>query len=295
VKNPTGLLQSGPRMTKNDSIGLWINQAAFSLTNISETPQLEAQVLAAHALHQSRTWLLAHLDFCPDEIQKSKLETFLSKRLNGQALPYILGSWEFFSLDFFVSEAVLIPRPETELLVSEALDWLNGHPLCLKVADVGTGSGCIAVSLLLNNSKINLTGFDISRQALQIAKRNIIHHGCEKRINLIQSDLLAGCSGQFDLICSNLPYIPSSTLAKLDVSKTEPLMALDGGDDGFKLIDKLLQQIAINKFSPQLILLEFESTLPALAEYTAHKYFPKARINIINDLSGLPRILKIEV
>lgn len=282
-------------MKKIDTLGEWINQAAGSLSSITDTPQLEAQVLAAFLLDKPRSWILSHPENILPPDESKKLNFLLSQRQKGKPLPYIIGSWEFYSLSFLVTDDVLIPRPETERLVSEALAWINSHPDCREVLDVGTGSACIAISLLVNAPNIHVTGVDISRPALKIAKRNASRHGSEGRLGLVHSDLLTNVSGRFDLICANLPYIPTSTLTKLPIYTHEPQIALDGGEDGFKLISTLLSQIKDSLFSTGLILLEIESGQSDLAWLTAQKYFPHTKIHIINDYAGLPRLLRIEV
>jgi len=251
-------------------------------------------MILADALQKPREWLLAHPDALIPEFQKHQAELLLHLYLAGDPLPYILQRQEFFGLTFRVTPDVLIPRPETELLVEFALSWLKSHPTGNTVADIGTGSGCIAVSLAVNSPNINLLAVDSSLPALEVAKFNARHHQVVDRIQFIQSDLLSAICTKFDLICANLPYIPSKTLAQLAVARHEPLSALDGGPDGLRLIAALLTQ-AKNQVKPGgLILLEIESTQGISALALAQSQFLDADIQVLPDLAGHPRLLTIQ-
>ena len=282
-------------MTKNKTLGEWIATSVPELKTISDTAQLEAQLMAAHSINQTRTWLLAHLDYHPDQDQVLKLDNLLSERLQNVPLPYLLGKWPFYGLDFLVSPAVLIPRPETELLVSEALNWLQNHPKATSIVDVGTGSGCIAISLLKNRAHISGVCVDISLPALKVAIRNSIIHQVDYRLSFVQSDLLSAISTQFDILCANLPYIPTNTLVSLPVRQFEPILALDGGADGLNFIRRLLVQ-SHSCISPKgLLLFEIEAGQGDSALQLACETFPRSRCQILADLAGLPRLLRIEV
>ena len=226
-------------MTKNN-VSAWLSQAARQFTSFSSTPNLEAQLILAEALQKPREWLLAHPDSLIPEYPKHQAKFLLHHYLEGEPLPYILQRQEFYGLTFRVTSDVLIPRPETELLVEYALDWLISHQNRNTIVDVGTGCGCIAVSLAVNSPNINLLAVDLSLPALEVAKFNAQQHQVVDRIQFIQSDLLSATSSKFDLICANLPYIPTTTLSQLAVAGHEPLSALDGGVDGLRLIEPLL-------------------------------------------------------
>jgi release factor glutamine methyltransferase len=264
------------------------------LANQSETPALEAEILAAQTLGRNRAWVASHPEATLDNEMADRLDQLLERLVSGEPLPYLLGHWEFFGLDFCVSPAVLIPRPETELLVENALGWLKAHPTNRRAIDVGTGSGCIAISLAKALTDINLIATDISLEALQIARLNKNRLLANPRLQLIQADLLKSLTGPFNLMIGNLPYIPTKKLAGLQVNLHEPRLALDGGQDGLKLIKKLLQQSKDRLATPGCILLEIEFEQGRSAFSIASQIYPQASINILPDLGGLPRILKIE-
>jgi len=280
-------------MTKTSSVHFWLLQARQLLSGCSDQPALEAQVLLAHVLVQPRAWVIAHPEFLLSNEQDEQLHTLLAQRLQGVPLPYLLGHWEFFGLDFMLNPQVLIPRPETELLVEEALQWMRERSQKLHAVDVGAGSGCIAVSLAKNAPDLTITGIDISRPALAVARQNVLRHGVREQVHLLQGDLLQACRGRFDLVCANLPYIPSQTLAGLEVARREPRLALDGGPDGLRLIERLLTQAAMRMAPGGLLLLEIESGQGESAAELAFRLFAKAAIRVLPDLSGKPRLLKI--
>jgi release factor glutamine methyltransferase len=284
-------------MKKSKTLAEWLATAIPQLAQnpYVDMPQLEAQLLSSFVLAAPRSWLLAHTDVYLSLDQIARLNELLNQRLNHTPLPYIIGFWEFYGLEFIVSPQVLIPRPETELLVSQAIDWLKQHPQQNKVLEIGSGSGCISVSLAVNLSHLKITAIDISRSALKISMRNAEKHQVQERISFLQSDLATAISARFDLICANLPYIPTSKLTNLAVSRFEPYLALDGGPDGLDLIRSLLVT------SPRLIapggrlLFEIEAGQSEIALQAASSTFPEADCQIFADLAGLPRLLSIKV
>lgn len=283
-------------MKKTIAINLsdWLTAARSELAKSTENPLLEAQMLLSHVLAKPRTWLISHSDTLLTSDQSVRLDQLVQACLKGEPLPYLLGVWPFFGLDFYVTTDVLIPRPETELLVEQALSWLENNPDRRLIVDVGTGSGCIAISLAANIPDLKIWGVDISPAALVVAERNVLRHHLENQVILKKSNLLESTSQSFDLICANLPYIPSGKLADLAVSHHEPLQALDGGEDGLLLIEQLLRQIPEHLNPGGLILLEIEAGQGESAYELAASLFPNFNIKILPDLAGLPRILRIE-
>jgi release factor glutamine methyltransferase len=280
-------------------------EIARRLATASDTPQLDSQVLLAHGLGVSRSWVLAHPEKELSAGQERWVAEAVSRLEAGEPLPYVLGSWEFFGLQFNVNPAVLIPRPETELLVEKAISWLAAHSNRRLGADIGTGSGCIAVSLAKHIPDLLLLATDISQAALEVARGNARRHGVEQRIHFVQADLLRQLqngegeheqvSGSFSLLCANLPYIPEPALDKLKVSRSEPRLALSGGPDGLASIRRLLE-LAPQYMSPGgLILLEIEETLGKAALGLARKAFPAAALALLQDLAGKDRLLQIEL
>lgn len=210
---------------------------------------------------------------------------------------YKKGWVEFYKLKFKVNEDVLIPRPETELLVDGVLNDERITNNELTVIDVGTGAGNIAISIAKNAPHAKVIATDISEKALEVAKQNAKFHHVENQIKFIQSDLLCnlgGCTTP-DIIVTNLPYIPTERIAYLDssVKDFEPHVALAGGEDGFEIYRKLFQQIRDKNWKPKLILGEIDYTHGELAAFEAQKYFPEAEVEVKKDLTHLQRILYI--
>jgi release factor glutamine methyltransferase len=274
----------------------FLTGAAARLKPLTDDPALEARVLASHVTHHPSSWLLAHPDFYLSTEQAAALEALLLRRLDREPLPYVIGHWEFFGLDFDLTPQVLIPRPETELLVEAAIAWAQAHNPG-RVIDVGTGSGCIAVTLAFHCPGLAVTATDISPQALAVARRNAAKHGVAERVALVECDLFpAGDAPSltFDLIASNPPYIPTGTMKKTAVYGREPTLALDGGADGMTVLSRLLEG-ATGRLSPGgLLLVEFESGLRAAVQAEARKTFPLAEIEIRRDLLGLDRLLVLK-
>ena len=202
------------------------------LALISDTPALDASVLLAHILNKPRTWVMAHPELRLTPEQQEQLDESLVRFENGEPFPYILGHWEFFGLDFDVTPDVLIPRPETELLVEKAIAWLQESPVRRTVADVGTGSATIAVSIAVHVPDTHILATDISESALEVARKNAKKFNVADRIDFIECDILPPhpdpfpTESHFDLICANLPYIPTDTLQGLPIYRREPTLAL---------------------------------------------------------------------
>ncbi len=274
------------------------------LAPISDTPALDASVLIAHVLDKPRTWTLAHPEVGLSEEQQTRLDDSLARLENGEPLPYVLGLWEFFGLEFEITPNVLIPRPETELLVEKAIAWLQKNPQHVKVADIGTGSGVIAVSIAVNVPHVRILATDVSSKVLQVAKRNATRHRVEEKIEFIECDIFPKPTtadqvpdlqrATFDLLCANLPYIPTKTLSRLPIYGKEPTLALDGGADGLDTLRKLLKAIPGRLASNGLILLEIEATLGVQSLELARNTFNMANIKLHQDLTGRDRLIEIQ-
>ena len=263
------------------------------LSSLSQTSLLDAQVLLGHVLGRTRTWVLAHPEAHLSSAQEHALRDALTRLEAGQPLPYVLGHWEFYGLDFIVTPETLIPRPETELLVETALSWSRTRTKRLRAADIGTGSGCIAISLALDASNAHVLGCDISLTALQVAKANANRHGVSGKVDFVQCDLLPPVKVQFDLICANLPYIPTETLHSLKVYQREPELALDGGEDGLVQIRRLLNEAETALAPGGLLLLEIEASSGAAVHSLAREAFPKADVLVLPDLAGRDRLVSV--
>lgn len=262
----------------------------------SETHSLDAQVLAASAVGRSRSWVLAHPEAQITPAQINWLEQAAQRLEAGEALPYVLGKWEFYSLLFTITPDVLIPRPETELLVEQALEWRRRrNPGPLRIADIGTGSGCIAISLACQLPGNQVVASDLSEAALRVAQQNVYQHGVAAQVALVQADLLAPFQhGCFDLVCANLPYIPTNMLRQMEVYSREPTLALDGGSDGLELIRRLLSQAEACMAPGGLLLAEIEATQGPAALGYAQSILPATHITLHQDLAGKDRLLSVE-
>jgi release factor glutamine methyltransferase len=264
------------------------------LHQYSQTPILEAQVLVAHILGKSRTWLLAHPDITLNNTQYNKIIQAANRLVHGEPLPYVNGHWEFYGMDFDLTPDVLIPRPETELIVERGINWLRLHPPRRKAVDVGTGSGCIGISLAKNIPDLRLLLTDISSQAINVARINAEKYKLLDRLEFLQADLLDGVARSFDLICANLPYIPTTLLMKLPVAEREPLVALDGGLSGTEVINRLLDQARGKLAFGGLMLLEIESSQGIEVKTLAKHHYPLSKVQLLKDLSGQDRCVEIE-
>ena len=207
----------------------------------------EAEIILADLLGKDRSFLHAYPEFNLTRPQEHRYIELLRRRESNEPLAYILGHKEFYGREFYVDRRVLIPRTETEDLVDQIISYIKSNysiKRLIKIADVGTGSGCIAITLarLLPNAKIYAT--DIDQSALEVAKKNAKYHQVEDKIIFLEGDLLSPLSESVDIIVANLPYIKSAVIKKLDpqISKWEPKIALDGGADGLALYRVLFKQ-----------------------------------------------------
>jgi release factor glutamine methyltransferase len=277
---------------------------ALALAASLRVPSGEAQVLLAHLLEQPRTWVIAHPSTEIDEDLEDRYANLVARAAQGEPLAYLLGAREFYRLPFVVTPAVLIPRPETEHLVDAALAWArqrsrgetNGNPqqMALHAADVGTGSGIIAICLAAYYPSAWIVGVDASAEALAVAKQNARRLRVSSRVDWMRGDLLGALRGPFDLITANLPYIPSVVLDRLDVGYWEPRAALDGGPDGLEAIRALLEQAPARLAPGGLLLLEIGYDQGRAVTELCRAAFPNARIDILPDLAGHDRVAQVQ-
>jgi release factor glutamine methyltransferase len=278
-----------------DSIQSILAQITYRIHGRSDTAGLDAQVLLAHILDRPRAWVLAHPEAQPGIDQLQQVEAAVQRLERGEPLPYVLGHWEFYGLVFEVGPATLIPRPETELLVEEALRWLKSCPGPCLALDVGTGTGCIAISIAVHYPAAQILAVDLSMAALRQAGRNAARHVVGDQIWWVQSDLAPSVGRRFDLICANLPYIPSDTLAGLKVGNWEPKLALDGGADGLDAIRRLIEIGPMLLAPGGMMLLEIEARQGAPVRALAERAFPTADVNVLRDLAGEERLVRIQM
>jgi release factor glutamine methyltransferase len=247
-----------------------------------------------HVLDVSRSELLTYPDRRLTSVQISRYEALLSDRVSGYPLPYLTGRIEFYGLEINVTPEVLIPRPETEMLVDLALER---QPRT--VVDVGTGSGCIAVTLANELPGLEVYAIDISPAALAVARRNAERHGVDERIQFIVSDLLDRRPNPVDLIVSNPPYVSADEWAALPaaIRHHEPRLALDGGSDGLELIRRLLSQSQGLLEPGGALLVEIGAYQAEEAKEIAETVFPEqgTLVRIHPDLAGRDRVLEVQV
>jgi len=252
-----------------------------------EDAALESELLLRHVLKISRVQLYLDLS---RELSPKQEETFwrlVKRRLNGEPTAYITGHREFYGFDFYVAPDVLVPRPESELLVEKALN-LAHHRNISTIAEIGTGCGAIAISLALNLPETKIYATDISAPALKVALFNCQKHGVANRICLLQGDMLDPLPEPVDLIVANLPYVKEAELLPA-LASFEPMLALNGGSEGLEKIRQLCQQ-AGSKLRPQgCLLLEIGQGQGEAVTSSLCSLFPSARIEVAPDLSGIER------
>ncbi len=278
------------------TIGEALTTARQRLTPTSETAALDARLLLSFVLDQSTAWLYAHSDSPLAPEKAEKFTHLINQRTTGMPIAYLTGTRGFYHWDFVVTPDVLIPRPETEHLVEAAQAWLkNRQGKQLKIVDVGTGSGIIAVSLALLFPQASITAIDVSPAALEVAKLNASRLGAEN-IDFRHGSLLNNIPNVFqvDLIAANLPYIDRDEMLMLEVAKWEPHLALDGGIGGLDLIRNLLHQSPIHLKPGGLILLEIGVDQGEATQQLALEVFPKATVTVLKDLAGLDRTVSIQ-
>ena len=258
--------------------------------------RLEAEVMVMNVLRMPRQAIFAEQEREVSEQQQVALDELLKRRYTREPLAYILGQREFYGINVVLTPAVLIPRPESEGLVEHALfmAMMGMESTDLTIADVGTGSGAIAINLAMHLPMGRIFAVDISDSVLDVAAYNIRAHGVGDRVSLAIGDLLDAVPEPLDLIVANLPYIPTDRISTLqpEVQK-EPVLALDGGADGLDLIRRLLVQAENKLKSHGIILLEMDpDQVPVVAEL-ALQHFPKGSTDVEQDLAGMDRILVI--
>jgi release factor glutamine methyltransferase len=258
----------------------------------------EAGSLLAHVIGRDRTFIISHADDPIAEEQLEKFRTALEWRAGGKPLQYITGHQEFFGLDFEVTGDVLIPRPETELLVETALKLVSNRKAAPLICDVGTGSGCVAITLLHELSQARGMAIDISPAAIEVAKRNARRHGVGERLEFLVSDCFAGLNRKdplFDLVVSNPPYVAARELEGLqrEVHDYEPHLALEAGADGLSIIRRILVDAGAYLKTGGHFLFEIGFDQREAVEQLVDQKVWKL-LDIHRDLQGIPRTVALE-
>jgi len=267
---------------------------------------LAAELLLLHVLGRDRTWLYAHPE---EQLSNSDAERFfalIARRANGEPTQHLTGKQEFWGLEFEITRDVLVPRPETEHVIEVALDRLALREVRagrkptfagegLQIADIGTGSGCIAIALAKELPGATIYASDISSAALTVAQRNATRHSVSDQVNFIECHLLDIAAPQFDLIVSNPPYVgrrEAETLAR-EVRDHEPDIALYGGEEGYELYADLITQSAAHLKPGGILALELgHNSLPAVQPLLDAPTW--TNVAITNDLAGIPRVIAAE-
>jgi release factor glutamine methyltransferase len=286
---PTASLKQD--LTKNkDSL---LKRLQGELSPFTETPYLDSVVLVSSITHGTKSQLLANPNPDLTPAQHKELTHALTRIKTGTPLPYVIGEWEFFQNRFLITEDVLIPRPETEGLVDLALTWLQDHPHRRACLEIGTGSGCIAITLAKLIPELQIIATDVSQQALQVAQTNAQKHQVTEQIEFQQRDLLTGEATQVDLIIANLPYVPTAKLKTLGVYDREPRIALDGGSDGLHVIKEVILTAPQHLLPGGAIFLELDEDCGPAALQLAKDLCPNKSITLSRDLSGFDRYLSL--
>ena len=268
-----------------------------------ENPRVNSELLLARSLNLSREGLYTHLHGQLKEREKEEWERLVQRRISGEPLQYILEHQEFWSIDFKVDSRVLIPRPETELLVEQSLLILSQTPFkkTPSVLEIGTGSGAIAIALAKEVKNIFLVATDISRDALGLAKENARSAGVQRQIEFVNGDLFGPLRpskerGPFDLILSNPPYIIRPEIGALakEVRDYEPIIALDGGEDGLEFYRRLISQAPFYLREGRWLLLEVGQGQGEKVAEQIERNGTFLKPQILPDLSGIERVVKVQ-
>ena len=276
----------------------------------SETPRLDAELLLSHAINAERTVVVAYPEALVGDGAAERYEAGLARRATGEPVAYIRGFKEFYGLAFASDPRALIPRPETERLVElaeqDVMRRLAGAPRPvgsppLRLADVGTGGGTIAVSVAVAlrrrgvYDEVEVIGTDDSAAALDLARENAVGHSVADRVRFVEADLLPPViATPFDLVMANLPYIRSAAIDSLPIAASfEPRAALDGGDDGLRVIARLVRRLPEALTEDGLAFLEIGSDQGEAIAALVAELLPGWRCTIELDLAGQPRVARI--
>jgi release factor glutamine methyltransferase len=260
----------------------------------------EAELLLMHLLGIGKAELYTRLQELTSPSEVEGFWYLVQHRCHHEPTAYILKQCQFYGTDFYIDSRALIPRPESELLVETALEFISqrfpsGVPC--SIADVGTGSGALAIVLALHLPQAEIYATDISAAALEVARINCRKHGVEKQVYLLLGDMLQPLSEPMDIILANLPYVKDSELPWLspEIRNFEPIIALAGGRDGLEKVRQLLPQARQKLLPGGLILLEIGQGQGPVATALVRDYFPTGKIDLIPDLAGIDRVVRVQI
>jgi release factor glutamine methyltransferase len=278
-----------------------LQQSAYVLSaNGIEDSHIDARMLLGHAANLSPVQIYTEPEQRLSREEKDKLQKLIRRRLQHEPTAYILKHKEFYGIDFYVDSRVLIPRPETEILVDAALKFAGSRRYLtgpLLVADIGTGCGAIAISLALNLPGSKVYATDLSSSALEVAKLNCENHKVTEQVTLLSGNLLQPLPEPVDLILANLPYIKNSELPSLspEIAKFEPRMALDGGRNGLDYIRQLLEQVKEQINTGGCLLLEIGRNQEKDVSRLIQSCLNEVNSRFIADFNGINRVVKIDL
>ena len=264
----------------------------------SDSPRLDAEVLLAEVLGCDRIQLYTRFDFEPDEQVRTQFRGLVRRRAEGAPVAYLVRRREFYQLSFQISPAVLIPRPETEFLVIALLDRVKerAEKAAAVAADVGTGSGCVAIAAARHCPRLSFFATDVSAEALAVARSNAQQHAVQDRVQFAQGDLLEAIPPEvrLDYVVSNPPYVTSDEMTELtrDVKDFEPHMALEGGPQGTTIIERLIPQAAERLRDDGHLLLEISPQLESRVTDLVRADDRFQLLPTLADLEGRPRVVQ---
>jgi release factor glutamine methyltransferase len=255
----------------------------------SDSARLDAEVLLAQSLGLRRLDLYLKFDRPLSEPELSTYRDLVARRAKGEPVAYLVGHKEFMGLDFVVTPAVLVPNPDTEVLVQRAVELAREAGRPVRMADVGTGSGCIAIAVAHYARNVEVAASDTSEDALAIAARNVAAHGLGDRVHLVCGDLMGPLSGSFDLVCANLPYVAAGSRLPAEVV-AQPARALYAGQDGSALVTRLLDEAPARLNAGGRVLAELDPSILSFAVAAADRGFASHRVH--RDLAGHERVIE---
>ena len=255
----------------------------------SDSARLDAEVMLAGALGLRRLDLYLQFDRALSEAELGVFRAQVARRAHGEPVAYVVGHKEFMALDFEVTPAVLVPNPDTEALVQLAVARAREAGRPLRVADVGTGSGCIAIATAHYAPDVEVWASDISTKALEVAARNVAKNSLEPRVHLACGDLMEPLPGSFDLVCANLPYLAAGARLPAEVV-AQPGVALYAGEEGSGLVTRLLETAPARLNPGGRVLLEVDPAILSSALEVADRNFAGRRVHL--DLAGHERVLE---
>lgn len=308
-------IQFSWQLERGSTIGVALHAATRRLKGCgSDTPKLDSELLLGHVLGWTRAQLYTHMERPLRDEERETFERLVERRLSYEPVAYLIGQKSFYGLDLFVDRRVLIPRPETELLVDLALDIImqvdhavaraaNGNSsgpdprlASVSVVDVGTGSGAVSLAIAANTHAARVCGIDISADALAVARSNAQRHQLADRVQFLHGDLLEPLDDRVDVIVANLPYVAQHEWTHLapDIAQFEPGLALAGGEDGLDVIRRLVGQAPAKLRPGGMILLEIGASQGADVAALARQHFPDALVEVVADYAYHDRIVRVQ-